>query len=86
MSLRQKLNDYIKDKGEISYYELQGLCNQWHFKVATAERELRPSKSPDIENIMKGKAIIGYKYKQNENVKDFLEKWPSIVKEKSVLF
>lgn len=77
MSLKQKLNDLIKEKGQISYNELEVLCHQWQYKIATAERVLRKSLSADIERIMKDNAIVGYKYKQSEVVRDFLEKWPS---------
>lgn len=77
ISLKQKLNDLIKEKGQISYNELEVLCHQWQYKIATAERVLRKSLSSDIERIMKENAIIGYKYKHSEVVKDFLKQWPS---------
>jgi hypothetical protein len=66
MSLRSQLNQIIKDKnGEIlTLNELEAYCHKAFYKLSFAERELRPSKSPDIARVYnnKGNAIIGYKY------------------------
>jgi hypothetical protein len=65
-SLRQKLNDLIRSRGEVSYGELCQYVAELGYRVSTAERRLRHSESPDIEPVMKTSKrgtpyISGYK-------------------------
>ena len=66
ISLRQKLNDFIKQRGQVSYDEIKRLCETGYFgsyyRMATAERRMRPSESPDIEPIIEGGYIKAYKH------------------------
>ncbi len=62
MSLKTKLHTLLKNNGYISLQELENFCHQEHYKLATAERILRPSESPLIQRVMKSGAIIGYSY------------------------
>lgn len=79
-SLKTKLHEYIKAQ-PIDLEDLHRLCKLWGYKTATAERCLRPSISPEIQEIRTPKgAIIGYKWRgtdkqQLDNVKDFLATW-----------
>lgn len=80
-SIKVKLHELIKECNSITYYELRNWCDKVGIKLATAERCLRPSQSPEIAEIRTEKgAIIGYKWrgtdaKQWSNVKDFMDKW-----------
>ena len=66
MSLKSNLNQIIKDKnGEtFTLNELEAYCHKAFYKLATAERVLRPSLSSNIVRVYnnKGNAIIGYRY------------------------
>lgn len=63
MSLHTNLNQMIKERGQVTYNEVVAYCNQAHYKVETATRVLRASKSPQVEPVYKGNAIIAYKWK-----------------------
>ena len=67
LSLRQKLNDWIKREGQVSYADICYACNSGKFgrtyKPSNAERRLRASESPDIETVMEGNYIKAYKHK-----------------------
>lgn len=64
-SLRKKLNDYIKLRGEVSYNEIKSKVESNYFgkyyRMETAGRRLRKSESPDIEEVMKDGYILAYK-------------------------
>lgn len=66
MSLKSNLNQIIKDRngGIYSINELEAYCKKVPCKLASAERKLRPSESPNLERVMKKGYIIGYKYKE----------------------
>lgn len=61
-SLKQKLHDTLKEHNFITYAQLEALCHQWGYKLATAERVLRPSSSPQVKRIEKNGAIIRYEW------------------------
>lgn len=65
MSLKLNLHNLIKTQGYISLDQLEDYCHKAHYKLATAERQLRPSQSPQVEGVWNTKrtAIIGYKWK-----------------------
>lgn len=60
--LKTRLHEVIKSQGSITYSELETLCHQWGYKVATAERALRRSQSPQIERIKKNGSIVAYRW------------------------
>lgn len=64
MSLKANLNQIIKDRngGIFTLNELEAWCHKVPCKLASAERKLRPSESPNIERIMKKNYILGYRY------------------------
>lgn len=63
MSLKEDLNKKIKEKGEMTYNEVENYCKIWGHKPSYAERELRPSKSPEIESIKNKKGhIVSYRW------------------------
>jgi len=66
MSLRVKLNDWIKSENGkmVSFSAIEHQTRLWGYKVSNAERCLRPSSSPDLERVFKNGAIIGYYYKK----------------------
>ena len=68
ISLRQKLNEYIRIKGTVSYFEIKDKVENGYFgrryKISNAERRLRESESPDIEAIIQGGHIVSYKHKR----------------------
>lgn len=78
-SLKTKLHKTISEAGFVTYNQLEQLVHEWGFKLATAERTLRPSISPEIRQVKKNGAIIRYEWKgtvqQQANVQDFLDKW-----------
>ena len=87
MSLKEKLNNYIRDQNGsfVSHDMIKQLCQQFGYRESNAERRLRASESPNIERVYKNGAIIGYKWKQSENVRDFMEKWgPKPIEENKV--
>lgn len=86
MGLKSNLNKIIEERGEISLNELEEYCHKAHYKLSYAERELRPSASPNIEGVWKNGAIIGYKAKQSQVVADFLRDFPSKPKVTNQLF
>lgn len=75
-SLKTKLHNHIKQNGHINLQDLRQVCDKWGYKTSTAERELRPSKSPNIKELRKNGAIIGYIW-QDGVVEQFLKDWPS---------
>lgn len=81
--LKQKLNTWIKaEEGRIVYVDaIERQVKLWGYKISNYERRLRASESPNIERVMKNGAIIGYRYKQSENVRTFLQMYPSKSKE-----
>lgn len=67
MSFRDQLNLFIQDKGYVTYNELEAFAKSKNHKVETMTRALRPSQSPNLERIMKGSAIVAYKWKSSKN-------------------
>lgn len=63
-SLKSQLQQIIKDRngGIFTLNELEAYCHKVPCKLASAERKLRPSESPNIERVMKKNYILGYKY------------------------
>ena len=66
-SLHKKLNDWIKEKGQVTYGEFVEYVSYEGYKISTGERELRKSKSPSIKPIMgmsrrNTEYIKGYRY------------------------
>lgn len=66
-SLKEKLNDLIREKGEVSYGEIAEIVSVWGYRLSTAERRLRQSESPNVEPIM------GYSQRHTEYIKGW--KW-----------
>ncbi len=74
MSIKKELQQLIKAKGSITYDELLDFCRTREpkiCKIATAERELRPSSSPNVQgydkngkkvDIHSSEAIVNYKW------------------------
>lgn len=66
-SLKKQLNDLIRAKGQVEYNEIKRLCESGYFgkyyRMTTAERRLRKSESPDIEEVMQNGYILSYKAK-----------------------
>jgi hypothetical protein len=60
-SLKLRLNQLIQREGYLWLEELDLLCKKWRYKLATAERRLRPSESPNVEPIVHHGANIGFK-------------------------
>ena len=75
MSLKQRLHTLLKaNKGQpVSLNTLEGIVKGWHYKLATAERKLRPSESPDVEGVMINRAIIAYRWKGDCSIKNCCE-------------
>jgi hypothetical protein len=67
MPLKTKLNEYIRIYGQVSYNELKDKVENGYFgrkyRVSNMERRLRPSESPDIEEVRQNGYIIAYKHK-----------------------
>ena len=65
-SLREKLNQLIRQRGQVSYNEVKNLVESNYFgkyyRMSTAERRLR-NESPDVEHIYENGAIKFYKWK-----------------------
>lgn len=67
--LPQKLFEFIKARGYITYDEMEAKTKELGYKVDTGTRKMRllTEKSdnhpnPLIEDVKKGKVIIGYRY------------------------
>ena len=66
--LRKILNDKIKRNGYISINNVHQLAKDCNHKESCAERELRPSRSPNVEALRNEKGHnIGYKWIGAEN-------------------
>lgn len=67
MSLRQKLNNYIANHGQVSYQVLKQMLENGDFgrryKLSNLERRLRPSESPEVEAVVENGAITAYRWK-----------------------
>lgn len=65
-SLREQLNNLIKQRGRIPWQEVKQICESGSFgrmyKVSNAERRLRHSESPNVETEMQGGHIVAYKW------------------------
>lgn len=85
MSLKANLNQLLKEMSPqtLTLDALASYCKQAKYKTSTAERRLRPSESPNIQEVWNEghKAIIGYRWKQSETVSTFLKMYPSKPKE-----
>lgn len=69
LGLKTKLNIFILDKGYATLDEVYAFAQSLGFKQKTAERELNPSHSPDIETIKNSKGQIqGYKHRNSSQV------------------
>lgn len=64
-SLREKLNNIIRGRGEVSYEELAKFTNEEGYKLSNMERRLRSSESPEIEPVM------GYSRRGTQYVKAY---------------
>ena len=67
MSLRQTLNNLIRDKGYVPYEEIVRVTLEEGYKISNSERRLRKSESPQVKPIMKlskrnTEYIGGYKW------------------------
>ena len=63
MGLRKELNNWIRDRGEVAYFEIEHYCKMNKYKMSNAERCLRPSISPQVEAVKNIKhCITGYKW------------------------
>ena len=51
-SLRQKLNDLIRSRGEVPYEEIVKVTIEEGYKPSNAERRLRKSESPEAQTIL----------------------------------
>lgn len=80
MALRTKLNEFIRIYGQVSYNELKDKVENGYFgrkyRVSNMERRLRPSESPDIEEVRQNGYILAYKHRnpikyREVAVKDF---------------
>ena len=84
MSLRIKLNQIIKDlNGQVfTFNELEHFCHREGYKISNGERQLRKSKSPDIQAVYNEKktAIIGYKFKPSFDVVEWNKQFPQKVR------
>jgi len=60
--LKIRLNDLIRREQYISYQDLVLKCQEWRYKLATAERRLRRSESSNVETVIDHGAITGYKW------------------------
>lgn len=84
-SLWTILNNYIKERGQITYGELCQKVAEEGYKVETATRRLRKSESPNVEAIRANSKrnteyISGYKWiGEPETPKE--EKAPATIKE-----
>src|SRR4030042_5884523 len=73
MSLKQKLQDYIRTRKEVSYQELVEFVDNLneqedrHNKMRTAERRLNKSESPMIKTFYKNGYITSYAYEEKES-------------------
>lgn len=66
-SLKEKLNNLIRQKGVVSYIEIKNLCESGKFgryyKMSNVERRLRKSDSPEIESVYENGYIKYYKWR-----------------------
>lgn len=61
--LKEKLNQLIKEQGTVSLDQVYAFAKGLGHKEKTAERELNPSRSPNILTLKNEKhQIYGYKY------------------------
>jgi len=68
VGLKQKLNEIIKSRGEITVAEMEQICRDLGYKVSNGERRLRKSESPNVISIPNKKgATIAYRW---EGVRD----------------
>lgn len=65
MSLRQILNDEIKNCGYVTIDRINQITSDLGYKQSNAERRLRKSESPSVEAVFNKNHIVGYKYKSN---------------------
>ena len=65
-SLKSKLNELIKIRGEISYSELCAMLERGSFgryyKRSCLERRLRKSESPNIESVIENGYVKSYRW------------------------
>lgn len=66
-SLRQKLNNLIRQRQSITWLEIKVLCESGKlgrlYRISNAERRLRASESPDVTTEMHNGHIIRYLWK-----------------------
>jgi hypothetical protein len=77
MSLNSELNNLILRKGYVSIDEIHAYCEEHGHKQATGERELRASRSPNVEAVLRdNKTIKGYRVKQTKTyiISDVVER------------
>lgn len=82
-SLWTLLNNYIKERGQITYGELCQKVAEEGYKVETAARRLRKSESPNVEAIranskrnteyISGYKWVGERVKSPANLKEFYD-------------
>ena len=67
MSLKAELKKRIKEKGEISYNEVEDYCRMFNFKTSNAERRMREvCNEGEIEPVMKKGYICGWKVREEQ--------------------
>ena len=77
MSIREELNQIIKERGRISFDEVEAWCKFKGHKTDTARRKLEPDQSPNVEAIYSPKgAVVGWKY-VGVDVNAILNDWRS---------
>lgn len=66
-SLRVKLNELIRQRGYISYFEVKDIVEGKklgkYYEMDTAKRRLRPSESPNVHEEKKDGTVVGYRWK-----------------------
>jgi hypothetical protein len=67
VSLRQQLNELIRRRGYISYWEIKSIVESnklgQYYEMDTAKRRLRPSESPQVQEEKKDGVVVGYRWK-----------------------
>ncbi len=65
-SLKEQLNNLIRQRGKLSWVEIKQMCESGSlgriYKVSNAERRLRHSENPDIETVEEHGHIVNYRW------------------------
>ena len=60
MSLIIELNNLIRERGHISYEEMESECKRLGYRTETGRRRLEPDESPCVKRILKKGARVEY--------------------------